>query len=37
VLRQERRGRGTPVNPFRLFDRSELYGDAPVRSGGVRG
>ncbi len=39
VLRQERRGRGTPVNPYRLFSGSELYGDAPapVRSGRVRG
>ena len=26
VLRRSGRGRGTPVNPFRLFQRSDLYG-----------
>ena len=25
VLRRSGRGRGTPVNPYRLFDRSDLY------------
>lgn len=32
VLRQSGRGRGTPVNPYRLFQQSEVYG-----RGGVRG
>ena len=36
VLRQGRRGRGTPVNPFRLFSGSKLYQDAPAARG-VRG
>ncbi|MGB3543791.1 hypothetical protein [Rubrivirga sp.] len=37
VLRQGRQGRGTPANLFRLFERSEIYGDEPARSEGVRG
>jgi len=31
VLKQGRRGRGTPVNPYRLFDRSDLYDENTVR------
>ncbi|GAB5534955.1 MAG: hypothetical protein Rubg2KO_12040 [Rubricoccaceae bacterium] len=31
VLKQGRRGRGTPVNPYRLFTRSDLYDEGTVR------
>lgn len=31
VLKRSGRGRGTPVNPYRLFSRSDLYDEGTVR------
>jgi murein DD-endopeptidase MepM/ murein hydrolase activator NlpD len=31
VLKRSGRGRGTPVNPYRLFSRSDLYNEGTVR------